>query len=72
MRKPSRFEWGRVFSHPNFLNNIVQLRWNISIFRMKQYGFETVLSMRLMYLNWDLVSYLAGFIGVPVRGFRSR
>lgn len=37
--------------------------------RMKQYGFETVLSMRLMYLNWDLISYLAGFIGVPVRGF---
>lgn len=37
--------------------------------RMRQNAFPTVLIMRLIYLPYDLVNYLAGFLRVPYRPY---
>lgn len=37
--------------------------------RMRQHSFETVLVMRFLYLPYDIVSYLAGFLRIAWRPF---
>jgi uncharacterized membrane protein YdjX (TVP38/TMEM64 family) len=37
--------------------------------RMRQNAFPTILVMRLIYLPYDLVNYLAGFLRVPYRPY---
>lgn len=37
--------------------------------RMRNHSFETVLVMRFMFLPYDIVSYLAGFLRIDWRGF---
>jgi uncharacterized membrane protein YdjX (TVP38/TMEM64 family) len=37
--------------------------------RLRQNAFSTILVMRLIYLPYDLVNYLAGFLRVPYRPY---
>ncbi len=37
--------------------------------RMRQSSFETVLILRLVFAPYDLIGYLAGFLGISFRGF---
>ncbi len=37
--------------------------------RMRRNSFETILTMRLIFMPYDLVTYLAGFLHVPYRPF---
>ncbi len=65
------YAFGRVFGQGSLPENAANTQGVVAQYadRMRRSAFSTILIMRLIYLPYDLVNYLAGFLRIAYRPF---